>query len=121
MTLLNDFFHITAASSEGAAATYTIALNPEHTIYKAHFPGNPITPGVCQVAIVEELMSEREGRPMHVAHIANIKYMDIIVPTTDPTLNVELSRIREVEGGTALQAVLRNDHSTFTKMSITLR
>jgi hypothetical protein len=46
--------------------------------------------------------------------------MDIIVPTTDPTLNVELSRIREVEGGTALQAVLRNDRSTFTKMSITL-
>lgn len=120
MTLLNDFFRITATSSEGAAATYTIALNPEHCIFKAHFPGNPITPGVCQLAIVEELMSQREGKPLRLAHIANIKYMEILTPTTDPQLNVEISRIRQVEEGIALQAVLRNERAAFTKMSITL-
>ena len=120
MTLLNDFFHITAATAEDCAATYAIALNPEHPIFKAHFPGNPITPGVCQLAIVEELMSQREGQPLRISHIANIKYMDILAPTTDPELNVEISRIRPVEGGIALQAILRNTRTAFTKMSITL-
>lgn len=120
MTLLNDFFHITATTAEDSAATYAIALNPEHPIFKAHFPGNPITPGVCQLAIIEELMSKLEGQPLHLAQIANIKYMEILAPTTDPLLNVELSRIRQVEGGFALQAVLRNERTVFTKISITL-
>ena len=120
MTLLNDFFHITATNAEDSVATYSIALNSEHPIFKAHFPGNPITPGVCQLAIVEELMSQREGQPLRLANIANIKYMEILTPTTDPQLDVELSRIRQVEGGIALQAVLRNERTAFTKMSITL-
>lgn len=120
MKLLNDFFYITSSSTEEAAGTYGISINPNHTIFKAHFPGNPIMPGVCQLDIVEEVMSERMGTPLHVSHIANIKYMGLLTPTNDPTFSVELSRIREVDDGIALQAVLRNENTIFTKMSITL-
>ena len=34
-----------------------ITLNPAHEIFKGHFPGNPVMPGVCTVQIVKELLS----------------------------------------------------------------
>ena len=39
-----------------------LQLHPEHEIYQAHFPGNPITPGVCQVQIVAELAGRQLQR-----------------------------------------------------------
>ena len=44
---------------ENGQPTYTIVVNENHFIYKAHFPNNPITPGVCMVQMIEEIMKER--------------------------------------------------------------
>lgn len=120
MILLNDFFHILSSDYNETTGTYSIALNPDHFIFKAHFPGNPITPGVCQLGIVEELLSEQTGTPLRLAHINNIKYMNIISPVDNPTVEVRLSRIQHLEGGYNLQAVLANEQATFTKMSLRL-
>ena len=84
MTLLNDFFRVLSTSQGETTGTYEIALNPEHFIFKAHFPGNPVTPGVCQLGIVEELMSKRAQTPLRLSHINNIKYMNIISPVECP-------------------------------------
>jgi 3-hydroxyacyl-[acyl-carrier-protein] dehydratase len=93
MTLLNDFFHITATSSEGAAATYTIALNPEHTIYKAHFPGNPITPGVCIVQIIGELLQQRTETSLSLQKVTNLKFISPISPVDNPDLEVSFADV----------------------------
>ena len=120
MVLLNDFFHIISSSQDETTGVYRIALNPEHFIFQAHFPGNPITPGVCQLGIVEELMSKQAGTRLRLAHIGNIKYMNIISPADTTELEVRLSRIQQTDQGYSLQAVMANDGQTFTKMSIQL-
>ena len=120
MTLLNDFFCVLSTSQDETSGTYEIALNPEHLIFKAHFPGNPVTPGVCQLGIVEELMSVRARKPLRLSHINNIKYMNIISPVECPTVQVRLSRIQLTDEGYSLQAVMANDEQTFTKMSLQL-
>ena len=55
MILKNDFYHIAQASVDLPRATYEIALNAQHFIYQAHFPGEPITPGVCILQMACEL------------------------------------------------------------------
>lgn len=45
----------------------TVRLLPESPVYRGHFPGYPITPGVCLVDIALELISERAGRPVLLA------------------------------------------------------
>lgn len=120
MQLLNDFFRILSSTHDETSGTYHIALNPEHFIFKAHFPGNPVTPGVCQLGIVEELMSQHANQPLRLSHINNIKYMNIISPSATPELEVRLSRIQTSDEGYSLQAVMANADQTFTKMSIQL-
>lgn len=120
MILLNDFFRILSSTQDETTGTYEVALNPEHFIFKAHFPGNPITPGVCQLRIIEELMSQQRGTPLRLSYIKNIKYINIISPLEGPTLQVRLSHIQSSDDGVSLQAVIANDEQTFTKMSIHL-
>ena len=120
MILLNDFFRILSSTQDETTGNYDIALNPEHFIFKAHFPGNPITPGVCQLRIIEELMSQQTSTPLRLSHINNIKYMNIISPVESPTLQVRLSRIQPTNEGVSLLAVIANDEQTFTKMSLQL-
>lgn len=120
MTLQDDFFRVLDSQTDGTMITYTVALNPDHYIFKAHFPGNPITPGVCQLGIVEELMSSLKGQSLRVSHINNIKYMNLITPTNDATFDVQLSRMQEVDEGYSVQCLLKGAEQAFTKMSLIL-
>ena len=120
MILLNDFFRILSSTQDETTGNYDIALNPEHFIFKAHFPGNPITPGVCQLRIIEELMSQQSGTPLRLSYIKNIKYINIISPLESPTLQVRLSHIQPTDDGFSLQALIANNEQTFTKMSLQL-
>ncbi len=55
MKLQNSMYRIVNSSEETDMIDYQIELNPEHYIYKAHFPGNPITPGVCIIKMITEV------------------------------------------------------------------
>ena len=47
-------------NEEGISAQ--IKLNPKHEIFKGHFPGKPIMPGVCMIQIIKELTERSLGR-----------------------------------------------------------
>ena len=74
------------------AAGATVRLLPESPVYRGHFPGYPITPGVCLVEIALELMGEMADQVSHdgreVGHdgrarlvgAKNIKFTSPIIP-----------------------------------------
>ena len=118
MTLLNDFFHILSSDIQETEWNFKVALSPDHTIFKAHFPDVPVVPGVCQLGMVRELLSNRIGQPLLLSHIQNIKFMNIISPKDDSTFFVRLSRIGLSDGVYSLHAVIDNEHTVFSKMSV---
>lgn len=73
------------------AAGATIRLLPESPVYQGHFPGYPITPGVCLVEIALEILSEREGRPVCLAGAKNIKFTNPVLPTETTELRFNLA------------------------------
>lgn len=120
MKLIDNFFKVLSSASDETSGTYEIALCPDHFVFSAHFPGNPITPGVCQIGIVEELLSQQVGTPLQVTYISNIKYMALLSPTDNAQLSVRLSNIVKTDEGYEVQGVLSNASAMFTKMSLRL-
>ena len=64
----------------------TVRLLPESPVYRGHFPGYPITPGVCLVEIALELIAEMAGQAGHDGKVRlvgakNIKFTSPIIPT----------------------------------------
>ena len=56
MRLLNNLYKVLCADSKDGRLTFKVKLDPDCFIYQTHFPGNPITPGVCLIQITSELL-----------------------------------------------------------------
>ena len=63
-TILTDFYTLQSYDKNEKSFVANIILNKDHEIFKGHFPGNPVTPGVCMMQIVKELTEEFTGKKL---------------------------------------------------------
>ena len=80
-----------AVDADGA----TVRLLPESPVYQGHFPGYPITPGVCLVEIALELIAEMADQVGHDEKVRlvgakNIKFTSPIIPAEGMELRFNL-------------------------------
>lgn len=118
MILNNDFYYITDILYSGTLPNYRIRLNPQHHIFKAHFPGNPIVPGVCQVKIISELIEKYLGRRVVLSGIKNIKYLSVIIPSDDEILDIVFQKISIDEMGVKSVVCIMSDAKQYAKISL---
>ena len=85
MKLNGDFFEVLTQESLENGFQCQLSLNAEHTIYQAHFPGNPITPGVCLLQIATELLEQHEGVRLQLNTADAIKFRKPVTPDMRPT------------------------------------
>ncbi|WP_419869583.1 3-hydroxyacyl-ACP dehydratase [Chryseobacterium sp. CT-SW4] len=90
-TILTGFYTLQSyEKSDTGSFTAHITLNKDHEIFKGHFPGNPVTPGVCMMQIVKELSEEFSGCRLFLQSASNVKFMAIINPFETPDLKLQL-------------------------------
>lgn len=115
MQLKNNLYTVVHSDETGG---FEIALNPECFIYRAHFPGEPITPGVCIVQTVAELLSDFVGKPLEICTVKNVKFLSVITPDATPRLLVQLKKV-ETDGCTVkAQATLTAGDDAKAKISL---
>jgi 3-hydroxyacyl-[acyl-carrier-protein] dehydratase len=78
--------------------TIQIELNHSHGIFKGHFPGNPILPGVCTVQILKELLTGHLKKNLVLKKAGSIKYLSFINPEVNKLLNFNL-QLKDGEEG----------------------
>ncbi|WDF68484.1 hypothetical protein PQ465_19585 [Sphingobacterium oryzagri] len=99
MSILHDFYEIVHFNEETAGKyAATIRLNPQHAIFKGHFPDNPVTPGVCMMQIVKDLSERVVQRSLFLSRSSNVKFMALINPEEQPLLVVHLDVSEDAEG-----------------------
>lgn len=108
--MLEGILYNVVSCGEGTA---TVRLLPESPIYKAHFPGYPVTPGVTLVQMAMELM----GRKLVAAK--DIKFVVPVLPTEDgPELHYTWSYRDENTADIQLSLA---DGTLCTKMTVSLQ
>lgn len=86
MILKNLLYRIEQQQVNSQGTDYTVSLDGSCFIYKAHFPGKPITPGVCIVQTARELLQDMVGRTLEITEARDVKFLNILSP-------VECSRV----------------------------
>jgi 3-hydroxyacyl-[acyl-carrier-protein] dehydratase len=84
--LETSFYTVEKTESFEDTCRILVVLNPSHEIYKAHFPGNPITPGVCLLQMALELLNARFERNLRLIEAKSIKYLKVINPLENPKI-----------------------------------
>lgn len=89
--LLQDFYSVDKIDtiSEGKYMA-SITLNKNHAIFKGHFPGNPVTPGVCMMQIIKELTESILNVSLTMVSTSNVKFMALINPEVNAKLTLDL-------------------------------
>lgn len=89
--LLKDFYKIDAlTNTDGAKYLAEITINKDHEVFKGHFPGNPVTPGVCMLQIIKEITQQVINNKVTMISASNIKFMALINPEVNSRLKLEL-------------------------------
>jgi len=96
--LLKGFYKLNSLTVTENLATAKITINKDHDVFKGHFPGNPVTPGVCMMQIIKELTEQIVDKRLFMESSSNVKFMAIINPEKTPDLVLELDII-ETETG----------------------
>ena len=98
MKLINDLFEVLGTTVNDIGFNSTIELNSSHIIYKGHFPGHPVTPGVIQMQIVHELLEDHFSMKLKLIAVSQCKFLKILNPeeTSRLVVKIEFTRIDEM-------------------------
>jgi len=117
-SILTNFYTVQSIDrTENGNFTARIVLNKDHDIFKGHFPGNPVTPGVCMMQIVKELTEECTGTQLFLKSASNVKFMAIINPFETPELTLQLD-VTEHEQDIKVKNVTAFGETIALKMSV---
>ena len=129
MQLKNNLYKIIRKEEVDRVVNYTIELSPSCVIYAAHFPGEPITPGVCIVQmgkeLVEEQLSEQCSTPckLMITKVKNVKFLSVISPDETLHLMYQVKKLVTSEDGVSVetQLIVLAEEKLMAKISLVLR
>lgn len=110
-------YHIIEESQD----SILIQLDQNHEIFRAHFPGNPILPGACVMAIAKELLCHKQHKSYNIKHVKIVKFLQTIDPRANDTLRFIFEKL-DTNSNTmeARIAITSNDNKIlFSKITMT--
>lgn len=116
MKLQNNLYNITHRSEN----SFRVALNRDSIIYRAHFPEQPITPGVCIIQIAAELLETLLCRNLELAEVVNAKFLSVINPLETPEVAYSFTKMAEDEQQSTLKVAVTvsSDKTVCAKLSL---
>jgi putative 3-hydroxymyristoyl/3-hydroxydecanoyl-(acyl carrier protein) dehydratase len=129
MKLKNNLYKIISKEEVNSIFNYTVELNPSCVIYEAHFPGEPITPGVCIVQIgkevIEDLLLEQSSasRRLEIIKAKNIKFLSVISPNETPILTYQVRKLVFSDDKITIetQIVVNSGDKSMAKISLVMK
>ena len=126
MLLRNNLYTISQKEINGLNGCFTIELNSSHFIYLAHFPEEPITPGVCIVQIGQELLellleeSCLKKYRLEIKKVKNVKFLSVISPKNNTTIGYTMKKVEMSEDAMEVKAQIDVSFKDEIKAKISL-
>ncbi len=120
MILKDKLYHVTGVEDIDDCPHYAIAWQPNHVIYRAHFPGEPVTPGACIIQIAQELLDDYTGTHYTIQQVKNVKFLAVISPSETPCVKYVFEKIAISDDAEdcSIQIKVKTEDTVFVKLSL---
>lgn len=119
-----QFFTLESGEKNGNSATYRCRLHPEAPVFKGHFPGFPVLPGVLTLKMVVDAINASQffsTQTLTVQSIGNAKYLAVVNPqeTQEVEISVALKAEKNADEPAVFQfkATVQNGETRFATFS----
>lgn len=103
MRLENDYYKLLSKHREGTTGMFHVQLLADCDVYKGHFPGHPVCPGVFHIQMVKEFAQQLVGAPLRISCVRRCRLLAVATPTTTPRLDVKVEIIPMADDAAARQ------------------
>ena len=112
--LENELYRIINMETENGSVKAELEINGNNRIFEGHFPGQPVTPGVCMMQMVKEITEKTVGAPTQLIRADEMKFLSIIDPQKNNRILAEIKYAVE-EDKINVTASLSKDSTTHFK------
>ncbi|MEA5005754.1 MAG: beta-hydroxyacyl-ACP dehydratase [Rikenellaceae bacterium] len=113
LTGLYDIKFITSLGENSYIAQ--VCINPYDPIFPGHFPGQPVLPGVCTLAIVKECICLASEKRLRYSEMAQCKFTGMVDPSKTDILKLEF-RLINIDGKTTVNVTVGEGERVILKM-----
>lgn len=112
--LIENLYEIHEREREDNRITASLKLDANHPLYLGHFPNMPVTPGVCQILMIREILESELKTKLLLKAAKQIKFTAVHDPYTDPIIDAEISYSNK-DQELIVSASLKKDAKVFIK------
>lgn len=96
--LLNEYFKIADRSIiNDDLYSYKIEMLSDSKIYEGHFPGMPVSPGVCNISVINQCASDVVKKPLRVVKVSRCRFLEVISPGKNEHLTIDFQLTKSGE------------------------
>ncbi len=109
----NYYTLLNVEAQDENTAVYHLALRPDCDIYRGHFPGNPVCPGVCNMQTIKECVEKFSERHLRATFVKQCRLTTLATPTTCKELDVKVSVQAKDETTLAVVATISDANNIY--------
>ncbi|ASU34591.1 hypothetical protein [Mucilaginibacter xinganensis] len=117
-TVNDEIFRIDKLDYSDALIKASLFINATSSIFKGHFPGQPVVPGACMLQIVKEVLESAFGQSLQIKKAANLKFIAMIDPLKTTSVQLEIS-YKSIEDGISFTGKISNVDIVYFKCAAT--
>ena len=114
--LLKDFYFVSETKKVEATYISKLTVNKKHEIYKGHFPGRPVTPGVILMQLFQEEAERISGKKLQLQRADHVKFMSVFDPNEGEELTLE-TNLEAHESIIKIKALAHKDACSILKIN----
>ena len=90
--LIKDYYTIeNVLKQDDGIVRFDISLNADCSVYEGHFPGEPVSPGVCNIQMIKECAEQVAGKPLLMNNLQQCRLTTLVTPLQHPQVEVTLA------------------------------
>jgi 3-hydroxyacyl-[acyl-carrier-protein] dehydratase len=114
--LSGDFYTLIYMNAGSPTLDGDLEINPAHPIFKGHFPGQPVVPGVCMIQIIQEILEKANKRKLQLARSEYAKFLAVIDPRIHSKISFKVIQAEISNDELSVSAILFYENLTFFKI-----
>ncbi|MBQ0056793.1 MAG: beta-hydroxyacyl-ACP dehydratase [Bacteroidales bacterium] len=123
MLLKDKFFEVLHEERITANdAVYLCGIKPDCDVYNGHFPGKPVSPGVCNIEMIKECTEMLTGKDLVIDTIKQCRLTAVASPAVCPKVDVKVSVAASEDGQSyAVVASIADGETSYMELKGTFK
>jgi 3-hydroxyacyl-[acyl-carrier-protein] dehydratase len=113
-TINDEIFKVAKIEHTDNVIKADLSINPNCSIFKGHFPGQPVVPGACMLQIVKEVLESAFGQSLQLKKASQLKFIAMINPLKTVSVQLEMS-CKLIEDSTTITGKLSDGNRIYFK------